>query len=294
MGIIKDLKECSTLTEREITIRDYFLSHPEDVLNKTTRELGEATLSSAAAVTRFCQKMGCKGFPEFKMRFLTGVQSGEIYAEVSTENVKIIENENASMMVHKVEDMYVRSIRKSMEETPIEELIRAAAVLTKAAYIDFYASDLNISICEYACSQFVHCGKIANTYQAQNVQQLTALSADRTHAAVILSHTGSNRRLINVANILQSRKVPVIAVCRSKDVPLAKAADHVLVAQSFEGTAGHYDEMWSLKYSTSAKYMLDVLFGLVFSRSFEESMELNRRYEHAGEAFWEIEEHSSL
>lgn len=59
------MKKCENLTEREIDICRYILEHPEQIEEMSSRELGHATFISAASVTRFCQKIGVKGFPEF-------------------------------------------------------------------------------------------------------------------------------------------------------------------------------------------------------------------------------------
>lgn len=92
MPLIKDLKDANTLTEREADIRNYLLAHPEHIMVMSCQELGKATFTSAATVTRFCQKFGCKGYPEFKLRFLNEVAAGQTAEEASA--VQLSEREN--------------------------------------------------------------------------------------------------------------------------------------------------------------------------------------------------------
>ena len=70
MSIIQIIKEQMNMTERERDICRYILENPEKIEEMSSRELGHATFTSAASVTRFCQKIGVKGFPEFKMQFV--------------------------------------------------------------------------------------------------------------------------------------------------------------------------------------------------------------------------------
>ena len=42
----------------------------------SSRELGHQTFTSAASVTRFCQKLGVKGFPEIKIKFVSELRDG--------------------------------------------------------------------------------------------------------------------------------------------------------------------------------------------------------------------------
>ena len=80
MGIFKDIVEHENLTEREQSIRTYLIQHPKKLYNMTAHDLGEATYSSAAAVTRFCKKLGCRGYQDFRIHFLQDYreQSGEM------------------------------------------------------------------------------------------------------------------------------------------------------------------------------------------------------------------------
>lgn len=56
MTLLKEMKTNKYLTEREQDIKKYILEHPEKISVMSSRELGEATFTSAASVTRFCQK----------------------------------------------------------------------------------------------------------------------------------------------------------------------------------------------------------------------------------------------
>ena len=70
MGIFNEIIEHESLTEREQSIRTFLIQHPEKLYNMTAHDLGEVTYSSAAAVTRFCKKLGCRGYQDFRIQFL--------------------------------------------------------------------------------------------------------------------------------------------------------------------------------------------------------------------------------
>ena len=69
MEIIRQMQERNDLTERERNIRDYLMEHPEAVIAMTAKQLGEVSYSSTAAVSRFCRKIGCQDYGEFRLRF---------------------------------------------------------------------------------------------------------------------------------------------------------------------------------------------------------------------------------
>lgn len=83
MGLINDLKTGTNFTEREETIRDYILANPEKIKDMSTKQLGESTLSSAASISRFCKKLGCNSYSDFKIRFFGELKKryGFIYVD---------------------------------------------------------------------------------------------------------------------------------------------------------------------------------------------------------------------
>lgn len=64
MSLLKQMKNLENLTEREQDISRYIMQNLEQIETMSSRELSNATITSAASVTRFCQKLGVKGFPE--------------------------------------------------------------------------------------------------------------------------------------------------------------------------------------------------------------------------------------
>ena len=93
MEIIRQMQERKDLTERERNIRDYLMEHPEAVISMTAKQLGEVSYSSTAAVSRFCRKIGCQDYGEFRLRFLSELQSTEGGQETTTEHFVIQQQE---------------------------------------------------------------------------------------------------------------------------------------------------------------------------------------------------------
>ena len=111
MSLIQQLKQAQDFTEREKDIARFVLEHPETIENMSSRELGHQTFTSAASVTRFCQKLGVKGFPEFKIKFVSELRDG--YLDEKQEKIMMSERENVVTMVLKAEKIQ----RQAVEET---------------------------------------------------------------------------------------------------------------------------------------------------------------------------------
>ncbi|MDO4554879.1 MAG: MurR/RpiR family transcriptional regulator [Lachnospiraceae bacterium] len=286
MGLIKTLKNKKDLTEREVCIRDYILKKPECILSMSSRELGEATYSSAAAVTRFCQKLGCKGYPDFRMKYISDIQNNTDEEEMySAEKIHLVEKENAITIMNKIYHVNLHTMEKTKKDISLGQITRVSRLLDQASYVDFYAVDLNVCIADYGCNQFIHCGKIANTYHASNLQELVAFQTEQDHIAIVISHTGENEKLVKVLKILKRRKVKTIALTYSENSTIGKLADETFIIDAVD-RMHEFSDMWSVKFIIGVKYIIDVLFAIVFSLHYEENVKLNDKYEFSARDIW--------
>ena len=278
MSIIQKMKNGENLTGRELDICRYILEHPEQIEEMSSRELGHVTFTSAASVTRFCQKIGVKGFPEFKLKLVQELKNGVI-EEADETAVTISERENAVTMVRKITRMQAQAVEETNRELSYSQLVRVGRLIAEATSVDFYVYDMNVYLAEYGCSLFFHAGKVANVHSAINIQGLHASMPADGHVAILISHTGRNERLAEIGKMLRKSRTKVIVISSTRDGIVSKQADEFLYAAGMEKV----EEFWSSKFFASGKYLLDILYGMEFSRRYEQNIELNKRYEQSGE-----------
>ena len=59
------------MNDLEIMIYNYVISNGEEVAGMTIRELAQQLHVSSTTILRFCAKVGCEGYSEFKYRLRT-------------------------------------------------------------------------------------------------------------------------------------------------------------------------------------------------------------------------------
>ena len=275
MSLLQDMKKHKNLTEREQDIRRFIMEHPEKIEEMSSRELGHATFTSAASVTRFCQKLGTKGFPEFKLQLVRELQYGTAEEEIVTMS----ERENVVTMVRKATQVQKQAIEETKKELSYSQLVKVGRMIAEASCVDFYVYDMNVYLADYGCSLFFHAGKVANVHSATNIQGLHAAMPADGHIAIVISHTGRNERLAEIAGLLRKGGTKVIVISAVRDGIIAKQADEFLYAAG----SGKVEEFWSSMFFASGKYLLDILYGMEFSRRYDENLALNNTYEKSGE-----------
>lgn len=290
MSLIHDLKNAEHLTERESDIRNYFLNHPEHIVDMSCKEVGKATYTSAATVTRFYKKIGCKGYPDFKLRFLSDVKSGRVVSE--SNSVQLSERENMVTLLQKVSEIQDQVMEATRKALSLSQLLRIQKLLLDHPYIDFYAYDTNIHLARYASSQFFHAGKIAAAYSETDVQVLNTLIGLPGHLAILISHTGENCKLIELARLLRRNKTKMIIITSGRETTLGQMADEFLFALRLS-TVGELetDKLGIPAFFTATKYLLDLMFSIAFSGRYTENVSLNQRYDTVGAVtFWGLNE----
>lgn len=283
MALLDTLKAPQGLTERERDIARWLLEHPEQVEHLSARELGSATFTSAASVTRFCQKLGFKGYPDFKLRFVSELQ--EARGRRPEGALLLRQRESALTLVRKVTEVARKAVDETNRQLSLEQLIRVSTLLQQAVYLDFYAYDTVAFLAEYACSQFYFAGKRAQVYTATNMQGFSALLPAEGHVAILISYTGEDTRLVALARLLRCQGTPVVVIANDAERTLAKLADEFLCAVTSRKT----EEFRVSMFASSAKYLLDLLFSLVFSQSYDANIRRNEQYEAFGRAnLWSL------
>lgn len=284
MSLYRDLKNKRDLTEREADIRDYIVRHPEQIVSMSCRELGEATYTSAATVTRFCKKLGFRGYPAFKLQFSSEIAAG--HATEVPEEVQLSAQDTLLSVLEKVSGMEERALEATREALSLPQLLRIHTLLRTHPYLDFYAYDMNVQLARYAASLYVHAGKTVAVYGESNEQVLSALNAEpASHLAILISHTGESRRLIELSDVLRKRACKRIVITSGKDTTLARHGGEFLFAPAARGV----ENLWESMFSTGVKFLIDVLYAMMFSLEYDERMKINRMYEKLGaETFWNL------
>lgn len=77
------------LNNLELSLYDYVMKNSKKVVYMRIRELACEAHVSTTTVLRFCEKLGCEGFSEFKVKFKIYLKENEI-KKVSDDTSEIV------------------------------------------------------------------------------------------------------------------------------------------------------------------------------------------------------------
>ncbi len=208
----------------QITLEDV-----DFVMNASIGELAERVDVSPPTVTRFCRRLGCKGFPDFKVQLakLTYVGLRYVKPDAPTETP----DEVAQDIIAKAQNALFQLHR----QIDISALETAARLLRGAAFIQaFGASGNSAMIVNELHNRLFRLGCRINASSDHNMNVMLSAAAQPGTVVFGSSFTGRDPALVHCLELLRQRGVPTIVVTQSGS-PVAAAADVVIAVDLPEG-----------------------------------------------------------
>lgn len=100
--------QVNNLNETEAHVYNYIMQNKEKILDESIRELANDVHVSTATIVRFCKKLGCEGFIEFKYKLKDSIITEE-YEE------QIEESSFVDFMDHIKTQEYLESIKRTAD-----------------------------------------------------------------------------------------------------------------------------------------------------------------------------------
>ncbi len=218
------------LSKSDKKLASIVLDNPSSVIHQSIATLASSAQVSEPTVNRFCHKLGCDGYPDFKLRLAQEISSGSrLFLENmdrADDSVIVIEK------VLKSIQSSVQSLGNSIDPTKLND---AASSIAKCKTVNFFGMGASSSVALDAQHKFFRLGMpvIAHT-DFINQRMMCSMMSERD-VAVFISYTGRTEPMIVNAELAKQCKAQVIGIT-SQSSPLATLCDIVLNATTAEDT----------------------------------------------------------
>ncbi len=270
MNLMKKLQEKDSFSPTEQLIVRYMLENKREVPMLSARELAERTYTSSAAVVRLCQRLGLEGYREFKIQFAAEAAQEETLG--LEQQLSITKKDTILSIIDKVTSIDMDALRETRNGLDPADITRAVFLIDHAEHIDIYAIDNNLHIADMLSYQLSHAGKSSTVNHKHCAQYMQAINSKENHLSILISRTGENRRLIEIADILRRQNSKILLLTSEKDSPLANIATQTLCAAA----QYKFNELGTFVFLASAKYIVDILYSVIMSRHYEASVARNK------------------
>ena len=262
--------EYYTFTPAEKKLADYILSAQDCISRMSISELASACSVADATVSRFCRRLGYKGYPDFKIaiansfahRLEDNPLSGEITREDSLETIsqKLL---NASAM----------AMVQTREVLNLDAVAEAAAVLRESTSVLCMGQGGSMLIASEAAHLFSTISGKFRPVSDSHMQAMAAVMMEPTDSILFYSYSGSTLAMLDTLKTAKERGSRVILVTRFPNSPGAALADIVLQCGANENPL----QSGSVPARIAQMYLTDILFSEYTRKNLDEAKESRNR-----------------
>lgn len=251
--LIRELKEQKGYSESEKMIAEFMLENYRSIAAMSTRQMAKKTYTSPSAIVRFSQKLGFEGYTDFKVQFLAEMVQ---YMNQPSESEVFTNKDTVRNAIEKATRMELNAIKETHSRLEPSYVVKVLQYIMSAEHIDFYATDENLNIARQAASNFVFMGKSYTVPLTETQMYFMSVNVAKKHFSVIISRTGENRMLVDMARTIRSKGGKILLITSETDTTLGGLADIMLPVASVK----KLEELGPRIFLAGAKYVVDVLF----------------------------------
>lgn len=191
LWLVFNYEQISRLNTTETYVYNYVIQNIKKVLKMSIRELAEETHVSTATIIRFCKKLDCDGFVEFKYMLKQSTNHLD-------ESLEELNNMGIFFEYAKTED-YKQNIQKGTQ------LIKQAGIITIVGF------GINSDFARYSARLFSHIGYFS--YAVDDPEYPIYMKDDR--AVVVVFYEEAQKELIlRVIEEYHKNRYQVILISR--------------------------------------------------------------------------------
>ena len=268
------------LTASEKKVADFVMAHQQETQFLSISELAENCEVAEATVSRFCRRLGYKGYNLFKLAVANASTQHKPWNNPLSGQVQ--ETDSLDDISKKVYGAEVEALNQTMELLNMKAVKAAADLLESASRVLCMGQGGSMLIASEAAHLF---STVCNKFVAvadSHLQAMAAASADAKDVILFFSYSGSTKAMMQTLKHAEKRGVRVILVTRFPNAPGTDFADVVLQCGSNQNPL----QAGSIPARIAQLYLLDVLFSELTRRHIPECREFRARiadalaYEH--------------
>ena len=260
-----------TFFEAEKKISDYMMENKAAVVDMTVGELARASGTSDATVSRFCRRCGFKGFHNLKLTLAREVLEDE-QKDQSVSND--IDRGDIRQSLQNILANKVAELTETVNMMDADNLEQILSRLENARMVQLAAVGNTIPVAMDGAFKLNQLGIPAVAGEIWETQAAYTFNLGPEDVVLIISNSGSSRRLQSLAQGARENRSTVIVITNNPDSPLARISDYRIVTATREKLLT--EEFWFSRVTATA--VMEILY-LLLLNSKKDAVEHIRRHE---------------
>ncbi len=220
-----------TFFDSEKKIAKYIINHYDHVVDMTVGELAIASGASEASVSRFCKRIGVKGFHHLKISLAKEMVDSEIGKVQITNHISIddISQSLQNILANKIEEL--KQTISMMDQPQMKDILE---ILCHARSVQFVAIGNTVPVAIDGAFKFNQIGILSTAEMMWENQIGHAYNMNQDDVMIAISNSGESRGVITAIKAAKEVKATIIAITNNENSTIAKASDYHITTASRE------------------------------------------------------------
>lgn len=210
----------SNFSEKDKRIADFILKEPEKIIHGTINQVAAETELADSTVFRFCKRLGYSGFQELKIALASDQSNNmqEIHQRVS-------KHDDQKTVLEKIFQSNVQTLMDTLEVIDEKAFSQAVDKIVAANSVTFFGFGGSNAVAMDAYHKFIRTGLSVNYQVDSHLQLMTSSQMNEGDIAILISHTGHTKEVLEILDILKAKNVYTIGITGFAESPLNRDVD---------------------------------------------------------------------
>ena len=272
--ILEKMMEIDAFTELEKHLIAFIQANGNVVVNLSIDDLAAKSHVSQASIIRFCKKVGVKGYSEFKIQLAKELTDFVVGSMNISVDIPIAPGANITDIIDTFSALSRQAIENTRNSLDMIELSKAANLIAFSDVVHIYGRGESLILAEdfqYKLMRISkHCHLEALNGFAENLNRKPADHAKVRECALVISQYCNSAQIHYIIDELNLAHIPFILLTAAKKIwPYDKYAKVLLRIDCDESR----NKMGCFASRTSFLYVLDCMYGIIFSKNYEANKE---------------------
>lgn len=234
-GVLLEIRrKLPSLPQQERKVGEYVLELPHEAVGHSITTLASSCGVSSTTVSRFCRRIGLKGYRNFRIALAKEWGSPENLLYVNVQP-----GDTLATVTQKIFVSNIRALRDTQKLLDLRILEQVVDAILQARRVDIYAIGGASIAARELHFKSMHLGINANAFLDSQMQVMSAASLTQDDVGIGISHSGMQRHVVEALELASGAGATTIALTSYPGSLVAKTADMVLFTASLDSITSH-------------------------------------------------------
>ncbi|MGT2907342.1 MurR/RpiR family transcriptional regulator [Streptococcus dentiloxodontae] len=279
--LIQEKLDITPFSNSEQIIVDFIKKEKFNIEKLSTTQIAKETFSSKSTLVKLAKRLNFKGWTDFKQAYLEELHYLEKSKNQIDANLPFKKNDHPLTIANNIAKVKQEAIEDTLSLLTNDTIQKAADLLNTAETIHVIAVTNNLLLANEFKYNMNRIKKHVSVHSLHGEGSLAATMSTPRDCVLVISYSGETGSLRPMVTNFYRNHVPIILISNFGESSFSKLADVHIKMSTREKL---YSKIATFANDASITYLLDLLYGLIFAKHYEDNLDYRTNHSERFEA----------